>query len=63
MRVMRCLAGLLFLWAAACGVPEAAAQKLVTVQSRTGVSVPIFVADTGSRRAEAVVLLFPGGGG
>ena len=41
----------------------AEAQEIVTVPSRKGVTQSFFVADMGERKAEAVALLYVGGGG
>jgi pimeloyl-ACP methyl ester carboxylesterase len=45
----------------ACSTTEA--QEIVTVASRPGVTQSFFVAGMGERRAEAVALLYVGGGG
>lgn len=44
----------------ACNV---GAQELVTLQTRPGVTLPLFIADMGDRKAEAAALLLIGGGG
>ena len=42
---------------------SAAAQEVVTLQTRPGVTLPFFIADMGGRKPEAVALLLIGGGG
>lgn len=42
---------------------SARAQELVTLQTRPGVTLPLFVAGMGNRKPEAVALLLIGGGG
>ena len=42
---------------------SAAAQEVVTLQTRPGVTLPFFIADMGGRKPEAAALLLIGGGG
>ena len=44
-------------------VASAAAQEVVTLQTRPGVTLPFFIADMGGRKPEAAALLLIGGGG
>jgi pimeloyl-ACP methyl ester carboxylesterase len=42
---------------------HAAAQEIVTLQTRPGVTLPFFIADMGGRKPQAAALLLIGGGG
>lgn len=53
--------GLLCLLLALAGAAQA--REIVTLAPRPGVTLPFFIADMGERKAEAVALLFVGGGG
>ena len=54
---------LAFLLAAVMAALPSGAQEIVTLQTRPGVTLSVFIAQMGNRKPEAVALLLAGGGG